>query len=267
MYLDYWGFEQFPFENVPNEHFFFESPSHKMLLEDLHDAIQRQKGAIALTGGIGCGKSTITQRILLALPEQRFDIALITYSRLSPVEMLSEVCQQLGIEDISPDRNHLLRRLQEHLLHNMQQNKHTLICIDEAQSIPSLATFEELRLLLNFQLAGQFLITLWLIGQPELQRKIAKLPQLQQRIALNLNIQQMNLEDSVRYILHRLQAAGLNRPILTRQAAQFIHHRTQGIPRRINHVMDHCLLTAMRNESKLIDKRTVTAVIQRYACS
>ena len=265
MYLDYWGFEQFPFENVPNEHFFFESRSHKMLLEDLHDAIQRQKGAIALTGGIGCGKSTITQRVLLALPEPSFDIALITYSRLNPVEMLSEVCQQLGIQEISQDRNRLLRSLQDHLLHNMQQKKHTVICIDEAQSIPSLATFEELRLLLNFQLAGQFLITLWFVGQPELQRKIAKLPQLQQRIALNLNIQQMSLEDSVHYILHRLRAAGLKQPIITRQAVQFIHQRTQGIPRRINHIMDRCLLTAMRNEYKIIDKRIVTAVIQRYA--
>lgn len=264
MYLKHWNLSQFPFENVPNEHFFFESQAHRVLLEDLHDAISRQKGAIALTGGIGCGKSTITQRVLLALPEDHFDIALITYSRLTPVEMLLEVCQQLDISTERQDRNNLLRNLQAHLAHNAKIGKHTVVCIDEAQSIPSLATFEELRLLLNFQLGGHFLMTLVFVGQPELQRKIAKLPQLQQRIALNLSIGHMSPEDSMRYVLHRLRAAGSKRPILTRQAVVLVHKYTQGIPRRINHLMDRCLLIGMRNQCKLINSQLISAVIQRY---
>jgi len=264
MYLKHWHLNQFPFENVPNEDFFFESQAHCMLLEDLHDAISRQKGAIALTGGIGCGKSTVTQRVLLSLPEKHFDIALITYSRLTPVEMLLELCQQLGIANEFEDRNHLLRLLQTHLAHNADTGKHTVVCIDEAQSIPSLATFEELRLLLNFQLGGHFLMTLVFVGQPELQHKIAKLPQLQQRIALNLSIRNMSPEDSIRYILHRLHAAGSSRPILTQQAVALIHQRAQGVPRRINHLMDRCLLVGMRQQSQLINSQLVTAVIQRY---
>jgi len=264
MYLKHWNLNQFPFENIPNEHFFFESESHHLLLEDLHDAISRKKGAIMLTGGIGCGKSTVTQRVLLSLPEDRFDIALITYSRLTPEEMLLEVCQQLGITTETQDRNSLLRGLQARLTENSNTKKHTVVCIDEAQSIPSLATFDELRLLLNFQLGGYFLMTLVFVGQPELQHKIAKLPELQQRIALNLRIGHMDLEDSMRYIRHRLRAAGSNKPILTRQAVVSIHKHTQGVPRRINHLMDRCLLIGMRNQCKLINSQLVSAVIQRY---
>jgi len=264
MYLKHWNLTQFPFENVPNDHFFFESQDHRILLEDLHDAITRQKGAITLTGEIGCGKSTVTQRVLLALPEARFDIALITYSRLTPVEMLLEVCQQLGINTEEQTRNSLLRALQTRLMHNASSKKHTVVCIDEAQSIPSLATFEELRLLLNFQLGGQFLMTLVLVGQPELQRKIAKLPQLHQRIALSLKIGQLSAENSMRYILHRLRAAGSTKPILTRQAVMLVHKHTQGIPRRINHLMDRCLLIGMRKQCQLINSQLVSAVIQRY---
>jgi len=264
MYLKHWNLKQFPFENVPNEHFFFESESHHLLLEDLHDAISRQKGAIMLTGGIGCGKSTVTQRILLSLPEDRFDIALITYSRLTPEEMLLEVCQQLGITTETQDRNSLLRGLQARLAANSNTKKHTVVCIDEAQSIPSLATFEELRLLLNFQLGGHFLMTLLFVGQPELQHEIAKLPQLQQRIDLNLRLGQMNSENSMRYILHRLRAAGSTQPILTRQAVMLVHKHAQGVPRRINHLMDRCLLIGMRNQCKLINSQLVASVIQRY---
>jgi len=233
----------------------------------LSDAIHRRKGAILLTGDIGCGKSTITQHLLLGLPEKQYDIALITYSRLSSSEMLLEIAEQLGLQlPQGHDKNSIIHTLQSHLASNAERDRHTLVCIDEAQSIPSLSTFEELRLLLNFQLGEHFLLTLLFVGQPELQRKIAKIPQLQQRIALNLTIGQLSLEDTAHYILHRLHVAGSTRPILTRQALNIIHRHTHGIPRRINHLLDRCLLVGMREGAGLIDTKLATATIQRYPC-
>jgi general secretion pathway protein A len=266
MYLEHWNLKDFPFENVNNPRYYFDSNANKMLCEDLQDAILRRKGAIVLTGDIGCGKSTISQRILLNLPEDRFDIALITYSRLTPIEMLTEVGQQLGLATSGKDKNAILKLLQEHLTANAQSGKGTLICIDEAQSIPSLETFEELRLLLNFQLGDQFLVSLLFVGQPELQHEIAKLPQLQQRIALNLNLGQLDLQNTMHYILHRLRQAGCSRPILTRQAITLIHRHTCGVPRRINHLLDRCLLVGKRESAALIDSKLVAATMQRYPC-
>ena len=265
MYLEHWGLKDFPFENVTNPQYYYQSPSHEALCEDLQDAIVRRKGAIMLTGEIGCGKSTISQRILLGLPEENFDIALITYSRLTPIEMLNEISQQLGLPAYQ-DKNSVLKSLQQHLTKNAESGRGTLICIDEAQSIPTLATFEELRLLLNFQLGNYFLLSLLFVGQPELQGKIAKLPQLQQRIALHLNISHFDLENSMHYILHRLRKAGCSRPIVTRQAITTIHRHTNGVPRRINHLMDHCLLVGKRADAPLINSKLVEATMQRYPC-
>lgn len=265
MYLQHWGLKEFPFENVTNPQYYYHSSSHETLCEDLQDAIIRRKGAIVLTGEIGCGKSTISQRILLALPEENFDIALITYSRLTPIEMLNEISLQLGLP-LSQDKNSLLRSLRERLTENAESGRGTLVCIDEAQSIPTLATFEELRLLLNFQLGDRFLISLLFVGQPELQRKIAKLPQLQQRIALNLNLNHFDLENSMHYILHRLRKAGCSRPIITRQAITAVHRHSSGVPRRINHLMDRCLLVGKREMTQLIDSKLVETTMQRYPC-
>jgi len=266
VYLEFWKLAEYPFENVADARFFFESGNLMMVDEDLVDAIQRRKGAIVLTGDIGCGKSTITQHILLNLPEDRFDIALITYSRLSSSEMLLEIAEQLGVSPGNDDKNAVIHALQGHLARNAERERHTVICIDEAQSIPSLSTFEELRLLLNFQLGDRFLLTLFFVGQPELQRKIAKIPQLQQRIALNLSIGHLNQQDTTRYILHRLHIAGCDRPIMTRQAVEIIHRHTAGIPRRINHLMDRCLLVGMRENANLIDSKLATTTMQRYPC-
>jgi len=266
MYLKYWALSCFPFENVSDERFFFESAAHSIPTEDLHDAITRRKGAIVLTGDIGCGKSTLIQRILLHLPEKRFDIALINYSRLSSVEMLLEICRQLELKPAENNRSAVLHTLQTHLTKNIESGRDTLICIDEAQSIPSLGTFEELRMLLNFQFGGRFLMTLLFVGQPELQRKIDKIPQLKQRVALHVKLHQMQAQDTTRYILHRLRTAGCNKPILTRQAVATIHRYTNGVPRRINHLMDRCLIIGMRDQLEVLDNQLVKKTIQRYPC-
>ena len=264
MYLEHWGLNDFPFENVPNPRYYFESKTHKILCEDLSDAIIRRKGAIVLTGEIGCGKSTVTQRILLSLPENRFDVALITYSMLSPTEMLYEVGQQLGLDVPQQDKNSILKALQNHLTKNAATGRGTLICIDEAQSIPSIDTLEELRLLLNFQLGNSFLVSLLLIGQPELKDKIAQLPQLKQRVALNLNLSHFDLETTMHYILFRLREAGCTRPILTRQAIAAIYREADGVPRKINHLIDRCLLVGKRESKTLLDSNLVATTIARY---
>ncbi|MDX8397027.1 MAG: AAA family ATPase [Mariprofundaceae bacterium] len=266
MYLKHWGLAEFPFENVSNPRFFFESDTHKLILDDLQDAIFRRKGAISLTGNIGCGKSTLSQKMLLSLPEKDFDIALITHPRFNPIEMLQELCSQLDISPTQQDRNHLLHSLQDHLIQNANQGRSTLICIDEAQSIPCLETFEELRLLLNFQLGNRFLLSLFFVGQPELKQQFSKLPQLQQRIALQLNITEMQAPETTQYILHRLRAAGCTQAILSKQAVAHIHQHTEGVPRRINHLMDRCLLIGMRKKIPLITAELVETTIQSYPC-
>jgi len=267
MYLAYWDLKHLPFENVPDPNYFFDSEIHHPAFEDLRNGILQRKGALLLTGDIGCGKTTLTQRVLLSLPEKRFDVALITYPSLSPLEMLREIIQQLGLETnntANASKSNLLHDLQKHLSENAASNRDTLICIDEAQSIPTLETFEELRLLLNFQLSDRFLVSLLFVGQPELKNIVSKLPQLRQRLALALHLGPLCMEDTSRYVLYRLRAAGCNRPILTRQGVEAIYKHTGGVPRAINHLADHCLRVGMRKGVSLINSELVAETVESY---
>lgn len=264
MYLEYWNLRDFPFENVPDPAYFYDSSMHHQILEELTMGIQRRKGAIMLTGEIGSGKTTVTQRALLELPEDRFDIALINYPSLTPLEMLREVNRQFGLDTSGDHRNRLLQVLQEHLIANARAGRDTLICIDEAQSIPSIDTLEELRLLLNFQLSSRFLLTLVLVGQPELRDEIRELPQLRQRIAMNMHLGALSAADTAHYILHRLRAAGSNRDLLTRQAVDHIYEQTGGIPRCINHLLDRCLLSGMRKGASHLDSQLILDTLKEF---
>ena len=79
--------------------------------------------------------------------------------------------------------DHFLQVIEGCLQNNAKDGRHTIVIIDEAHVITDNDIFEELRLLLNLQAEDKFLITLILMGQPELADKIRKNKQFSQRIA------------------------------------------------------------------------------------
>jgi general secretion pathway protein A len=124
----------------------------------------------------------------------------------------------------------------------MNKGRDTVLIIDEAQAIRDLMAFEELRLLLNFQLNNRFLLTLLLIGQPELREKIDELKQLKQRLTLTYHLNPLNKEDTEKYIVHRLGIAGAKNKIFASRACSTIWEEAEGVPRMINSICDMCLL-------------------------
>ena len=72
-----------------------------------------------------------------------------------------------------------------------------MLVVDETQAIERVKAFEELRLLTNFQLNDRFLLTVVLIGQPELRHRIAGIRQLNQLIAVRAHLGPFTAEDDV----------------------------------------------------------------------
>ena len=125
--------------------------------------------------------------IVNELSTGQFEIAYLTNPRWNATELIQEIMYQLEINTSSNSRVDMLHSLNDFLFETIRNNKHTLIIVDEAQIISDYETFEELRLLLNFQLNNRFLLTLFLVGQPELKDIIIKIPQLNQRIGDKLH--------------------------------------------------------------------------------
>ncbi len=156
----------------------------------------------------------------------------------------------------------LLERLKKRLLKNFQQNLITVLIIDEAHLIKDPSSFEELRMLLNLQSDNQFLVTLILIGQLPLKEKIANLKPLKERIAIKYDLSPLDLQDTVRYILFRLEKAGAERGIFSKEAVKSIYNYAAGIPLRINNVCERGLLIGMMMKVRVIDKKIVNFAIE-----
>ena len=263
MYEEYWRLREKPFENTPDPRFLYHSQRHEEAFSRLLYAIRKRKGAAILTGEYGSGKTLLSRVLLEELSNDQYQSALIFNPRLPPLELIKEIIYQLGIDVSSlSNKTDLLHSLNEILYKNKNDDKNTVIVVDEAQTIPEENSFEELRLLLNFQLNDNFLLTLILIGQPELKEKIRNLPQLRQRLAVRYHLTALSEEETKEYIQHRLEVAGSEEQIFLDDAFNEIYRFSGGIPRRINNICDMALLVGCGEGLDKITKETIREVAE-----
>ncbi len=208
MYNEHWGLSRAPFQTVPDPDFFSPFPAYQEILDRLLYVAEYGKGVASLTGEIGAGKSTLSWVLSIPMNEEKYDGGLVINPSIPRNELLYEIALQLGISPLTGQRSALFCAINEHLLGNAQQGKITVLIIDETHTIMQKAAFEELRMLLNFQLNDRHLLTLFLLGQPDLKEVIAQQPALYQRVAIRLNLGPLSVEEAASYIEFRLEKAG-----------------------------------------------------------
>ena len=250
-----------PFENVPDPTFLYESPQHKEALSRMLYGISRRKGCVMLTGEIGSGKTTLSRTLIQRLPRENFEVALLENPKLTPLLFVQEIIYQFTGENLNQRKTSQLHHLNRILYKNVSDDKESVIIIDEAQLIQDKDTFEELRLLLNFQLNDRFLLTLILIGQPELKEIVDSIPQFEQRVAIKYHLQNLSYEEMVKYVEFRLRRAGLNRNVFTIEAMENIFEYSSGTPRKINNICDMGLLVGWNKKSKYVDSSIISNLL------
>jgi general secretion pathway protein A len=242
MYEAYWGLALKPFENTPDPRFLYHAPQHEEGLSRLLYVVREGKGAGMLTGVYGCGKTLLSRALQEELEKAVYRVALVTNPRLDDLELLRMIAHRLGAAELPARKTDALLLLERIFEENAREGRKTVVVVDEAHAIEDPAIFEELRLLLNFQTEDRFLMTLLLIGQPELLPKVEANKQLAQRLAMRYHLQGLTAPEAAGYIEHRLAVAGAARPIFTPEASRLAFERSGGIPRRINHICDAALL-------------------------
>jgi general secretion pathway protein A len=223
--------------------------------------VREKKGAALLTGEYGCGK-TLLSRVLKneLLQENKYQSVYIMDPRLLGLEFIQEVVYQLSGNSAPQSKIELFHSMYKLLYANHSTGRHTVLVIDEAQAIRNKEVFEELRLLVNFQLDNAFLLTVILLGSPELRTAVASLPQLLQRMAVRYHLNGLNEWETKEYVIHRLKVAGATRQIFTEDAYHEIYLSSAGVPRRINNICDLALLVGFSNNLESIDRAAIREI-------
>src|SRR5229473_7377799 len=262
MYEAYWGLSEPPFDNSPNPKFFYLSPEHEEALVRLVYTVRHRKGCGMLTGEYGCGKTTLSRALIQRLEAERYEIGLLTNPSWNAVDFLRETLYQLGQETTEKSKPELLHQLYDLFFRNFREGRDTVVIVDEAQLIDDDAVFEELRLLMNFQTDDRFLVTILLIGSPELTTKVRRLKHLDQRIAIRYHLNTLDDKHTAQYITHRLKMAGQPGQIFNAEAVRLIFDFTRGTPREINNLCDIALLVGYGKKVREIDEKIVAGVIR-----
>ncbi|MBW1895358.1 MAG: AAA family ATPase, partial [Deltaproteobacteria bacterium] len=265
MYTSFFGFKENPFNLTPDPKYLFLSRYHKEALDHLLYGINERKGFIAITGGIGTGKTTLCRAFLSHL-EPTTKSALIFNSYLSDRELLKAINQEFGIEmvDNAESKKDYIDALNQFLLENFSTGGNAILLIDEAQHL-SHSVLEQIRMLSNLETEKEKLIQIILVGQPELKGLLISpaLKQLDERITVRYDLKPLDSKDIKGYIDHRLIVAGSRGgPQFTKGALKKVFKYSLGNPRRINAVCDRSLLIAYAREKLTISERMVSKAIE-----
>ncbi len=269
MFEEFFHLRENPFALAPNPRFIFQSHEHGEALAHLRYWVENGEGFVLITGEVGTGKTTALFDLLAQLPTA-YAIAFVANSTLTIPELLEEICRRFGLEvPPAPSKPALLGTLERFLLSRVERGLGSLLILDEAQNFDS-AALEEIRLLSNLERADGKLIQIALVGQPELERKLARpeLRQLRQRIGIRYRLGPLTEEETLAYLHHRVAVAGGDAAaVFGSDSARAVHRLTHGIPREINIVASQALINAFVAGAARVLPEHVQAVVDEFAWS
>jgi general secretion pathway protein A len=268
MYTEYYGFTDRPFQLTPDARFYFDSRTHKKAMAYLGYGLAQGEGFIVITGDIGAGKSTLAAHLLATIDRARLNAINIVSTQVEGDDMLRLTAQGLGLATEGVEKAQLLERVEQELEDEARSGKRTLLIVDEAQNLP-VSSLEELRMLSNYQVGGQALLQIFLLGQPEFRDKLAHsqgLEQLRQRVIATHHLDPMEEHEVEPYIIHRLGRVGWQgNPGFEAGVFAEIYRHTGGLPRRVNQIASRLLLFAAMESLDMIGVETVQSVAEDMA--
>ena len=263
-YESFYGFKREPFSDTPDPELFYSGPEHSRAFIKLLHIIRKKRALGILTGEIGCGKTTLSRKILNELKKDeniQAGLMILTHPGFNVDWFLTRLAQLLNVDMDGYSHSELIGEITNHLYRLNKEGKHSIVIIDEANNITNPGVMEEIRGLLNLELTGSRLITIILSGMPELIVNIRTNPSLNQRVSSIIRLSKLSLNSTREYIRFRVKQAGVENDIFTPDAVEAIYNHSKGVPRLINVICDNALL-----EGAMFRKNPVDAEIVNRVC-
>lgn len=253
MYETHFGFCEKPFNLTPDSRYIFLSTKHQEAYANLEFGVAEGSGFLLLTGEVGTGKTTLI-RHFLAQAGPQIRTAVILYPALSAGELFHAILQDLGVPFGGGTLKDAVDTLARALIEAKGLGLKVVALIDEAQSLKP-HVLEQVRLLSNLETEREKLLTVILVGQPELRTMLDQpsLRQLSQRITSRSHLEPLSLEETRGYVKHRLVIAEGKGSEISDQAVRKIYLLSGGVPRLVNLLCDRALLGAFGRSAKTVD--------------
>ena len=253
MYLNHYDLKNKPFNISPDPNFLWLGEKHAEALAGLQYGILENKGFVLLTGEIGAGKTLLINSLVKSINEEII-AAIIPDPRLELIDFYNILANKFKMDRRFERKGDFLIHFEEFLIKANGHRKKVLLIIDETQRIKS-ELLDEIRVLSNIEFENRKLINIFFVGQRELKEMLLEERNwpLKQRITYNYHLMPLVEQETAAFIEHRLKVAGATKKIFSKEAIREIHNFSKGVPRLINIICDHSLMTGYSNALTVID--------------
>jgi general secretion pathway protein A len=262
MYEQFFGLQTRPFELTPDPRYLLLTGKHREALSTLTYAISGRKGVALLVGEAGTGKTTLIHAALEAQSPDRLPVFL-SNPALTRGEFFEFLAHGFGLpEEASASKTRCLLALTRTLKERHASGGVAALIIDEAQCLPD-ELLEEVRLLANIETPQEKLLSIILVGQPELADRLNQPSQRQikQRVGLRSTLTPLDEREAAAYISTRVQVAGGEcRNLFTPDAIETIYEHAAGIPRTISVICDNALVAGFALDWRPVDRDVILEV-------
>jgi len=253
------GLSKNPFQDTLDTDLFYRTRQHEEAVIKLRIGVEDRHALLLLSGASGTGKTLISQVVLRSLDPERFlPVFVFVHPKMGKGALLASILRELGATSIPRYTPQRLEQLQQMTIELHEKGIRPAIAIDEAHFLKADA-LHLLRTLSNLETESEKLVTVILIGEDSLKKRLRSpsYASLRGRITFTVQLMPLSLDETVQLIKYRLLKCKAPAQLLDSNAHQGVHRLSGGIPREINRLLYNGLLEAMTSGWFSIDSRHI----------
>jgi len=255
-WLSHYGLSAAPFSKEVGDGELWVPTSRRRLVDDLVEACQ-ERGHVLLTGEPGVGKTCVLRALRHRLPRESFRLTYCHNATLGRRDFYRHVCLALGLAPKATAAA-VFYAIHEHVQQLGGERTHPIFLLDEAHLLHQ-DVLEHLHILANHEWDARALLSLTLVGLPELRERLAlhKNRSLWSRIHTRLALGEASVADTAEYIAYRMKRAGCERDVFSSDALAYLHEASRGHLRDLDRIATVCLKLGHKRKLRAIDRDLV----------
>lgn len=233
-------------------------PELDRTLDDLEAIVSERMSAIVIAPA-GTGKTALIRRLADRLPDTRYQLAEIKVTSVGRRDFYRGLARAIGLEPVG-SWPRLLELIQGHCRSLAATEALRLVLIiDEAQDLRP-EVLSTVRMLTNFEMDSELLLSVLLVGDAGLESLLAKpeLTALRSRFARVARLRLLSRDETAAYVNFRLDIAGARSVLFDDLALSAVHDLSRGNMRAIDHLCRTALGLAAAAGLETVDAGLVT---------
>jgi type II secretory pathway predicted ATPase ExeA len=263
-WIHHFGLARHPFTKDIDDDALWLPTAKRALVDELLDALAA-RDSVVLTGEPGVGKTCVLRALRHGLPPQGFRLTYCHNATLGRRDFYRQLCLALGLSP-SATAAAVFYAVSSHIEDLGRERVFPVFLLDESHLLHQ-DTLDHLHILLNYEWDRRALLSLVLVGLPELHDRLTlrRNRSLYSRLHRRLHVEALVPNDTAEYLRVRLRGVGCDRELFASDAVAMLHEATLGALRDIDRLATAALREAAKTKRKLVERDTIARVVEADA--